>query len=75
MENGPENLKHESSFYLIRAGTWIGLYVMAAFQQISNEIMFVSQMAFFAQVSDVSFGGTYMTFLNTLANFGGRVSI
>ena len=32
--------------------------------------MFVSQMAFFAQVSDPAIGGTYMTLLNTITNFG-----
>ncbi len=32
--------------------------------------MFVSQMAFFAKVSDPKIGGTYMTLLNTLANLG-----
>lgn len=33
--------------------------------------MFVSQMAFYAQISDKSIGGTYMTLLNTLSNLGG----
>lgn len=32
--------------------------------------MFVSQMAFFARVSDPAIGGTYMTLLNTVANLG-----
>jgi PAT family acetyl-CoA transporter-like MFS transporter 1 len=32
--------------------------------------MFVSQMAFFAKVSDPKIGGTYMTLLNTLSNLG-----
>ena len=32
--------------------------------------MFVAEMAFFAKVSDPAIGGTYMTFLNTLANIG-----
>jgi PAT family acetyl-CoA transporter-like MFS transporter 1 len=32
--------------------------------------MFVSQMAFFAHVSDPKIGGTYMTLLNTLTNLG-----
>ncbi|EZG67150.1 putative acetyl-coenzyme A transporter [Gregarina niphandrodes] len=41
-------------------------------QAICSEIMFVSQMAFFAQVSDVSMGGTYMTFFNTVANLGNK---
>lgn len=33
--------------------------------------MFVSQMSFYAQISDKSIGGTYMTLLNTLSNLGG----
>ncbi|CAF4973732.1 unnamed protein product, partial [Rotaria socialis] len=37
-------------------------------QQIFVYSMFVSQMAFFAQVSDPKIGGTYMTLLNTLTN-------
>lgn len=32
--------------------------------------MFVSQMAFFAQISDPKIGATYMTLLNTLTNLG-----
>ncbi|CAF2995276.1 unnamed protein product [Rotaria socialis] len=39
-------------------------------QQIFVYSMFVSQMAFFAQVSDPKIGGTYMTLLNTLTNLG-----
>lgn len=34
--------------------------------------MFVSIMAFNAKVSDSSVGGTYMTLLNTVSNFGGN---
>jgi hypothetical protein len=36
--------------------------------------MFVSQMAFFARVSDPAIGGTYMTLLNTIANLGSLLS-
>jgi len=39
-------------------------------QQVFVYNMFVSQMAFFAQVSDPKIGGTYMTLLNTLTNLG-----
>lgn len=39
-------------------------------QQVFLYNMFVSQMAFFAQVSDPKIGGTYMTLLNTLSNLG-----
>ncbi len=41
-----------------------------AIQQIFVYSMFVSQMAFFATVSDPKIGGTYMTLLNTLTNLG-----
>ena len=34
--------------------------------------MYVASMAFFARISDPTVGGTYMTFLNTLANLGGN---
>ena len=39
-------------------------------QQIFVYSMFVSQMSFFAHVSDPKIGGTYMTLLNTLTNLG-----
>lgn len=34
-------------------------------------MQFVSMGAFFAHISDPTIGGTYMTLLNTLSNFGG----
>jgi len=34
--------------------------------------MFVGLMAFNAKISDPKVGGTYMTLLNTVANFGGN---
>ena len=34
--------------------------------------MFVSMMAFNAQISDPRIGGTYMTLLNTINNLGGN---
>lgn len=39
-------------------------------QSIFTYSMFVSQMAFFAKVSDKRIGGSYMTFLNTVTNLG-----
>ena len=44
-------------------------------QQIFVYSMFVSQMAFFATVSDPKIGGTYMTLLNTLTNLGKRTNL
>ncbi|CAF1293845.1 unnamed protein product [Rotaria sordida] len=44
--------------------------LIISIQQIFVYSMFVSQMAFFAQVSDPKIGGTYMTLLNTLTNLG-----
>ncbi|EPB79078.1 hypothetical protein ANCCEY_01831 [Ancylostoma ceylanicum] len=40
--------------------------------QVATYCMFVSMMAFNAQVSDPRIGGTYMTLLNTLNNLGGN---
>lgn len=49
-----------------------GLVVFVlVFHRLSCNAMFVSQMAFFAQVSDPRIGGSYMTLLNTAANLGG----
>jgi len=49
-------------------------YALAIFIYSMHQVflynMFVSQMAFFAKVSDPKIGGTYMTLLNTLANLG-----
>jgi PAT family acetyl-CoA transporter-like MFS transporter 1 len=42
------------------------------YTQITSNMMYVSQMAFFARVSDPAIGGTYMTLLNTLANIGSQ---
>ena len=38
------------------------------------QVMFVSQMTFFARVSDPAIGGTYMTVLNTISNIGGNIA-
>ncbi|KHJ99166.1 hypothetical protein OESDEN_00852 [Oesophagostomum dentatum] len=40
--------------------------------QVATYCMFVSMMAFNAQISDPRIGGTYMTLLNTLNNLGGN---
>merc|ERR1712025_1299852 len=41
-----------------------------ALHRVALYAMFVAIMAFFARISDPAIGGTYMTFLNTLANLG-----
>ncbi len=50
-------------------------YVICLFINMAHTVfaytMFVSQMSFYAQISDKSIGGTYMTFLNTISNLGG----
>ena len=38
------------------------------------QVMFVSQMNFFAKISDPLIGGTYMTVLNTISNIGGNIA-
>ncbi|WKX97144.1 hypothetical protein Q1695_013086 [Nippostrongylus brasiliensis] len=48
---------------------WIIGYI---FHQVATYCMFVSMMAFNAQVSDPRVGGTYMTLLNTINNLGGN---
>jgi len=40
--------------------------------QIASYSLFVGVMAFFAQISDPTVGGTYMTLLNTVTNLGGN---
>ncbi|UYV82771.1 SLC33A1 [Cordylochernes scorpioides] len=46
--------------------------IIYALYQITLYCNFVALMAFFAKVSDPGFGGTYMTLLNTICNFGGN---
>nr|CAD2172042.1 unnamed protein product [Meloidogyne enterolobii] len=48
---------------------WMAAYYM---QQIASYCIFLSMMAFNAQISDPKIGGTYMTLLNTLNNLGGN---
>ncbi|CAL2031087.1 unnamed protein product [Caenorhabditis brenneri] len=55
----------EYSVYFV----WITGYI---FHQLATYSMFVSMMAFIAQISDPRIGGTYMTMLNTLNNLGGN---
>lgn len=49
------------------------LLILAIFLSYSlcSNFMFVSQGAFFAKIADARIGGTYMTLLNTISNFGG----
>eukprot|EP01124_Arcella_intermedia_P021929 TRINITY_DN3159_c0_g1_i1.p1 TRINITY_DN3159_c0_g1~~TRINITY_DN3159_c0_g1_i1.p1 ORF type:complete len:525 (+),score=95.89 TRINITY_DN3159_c0_g1_i1:88-1575(+) len=53
-----------SSFILI-------LLSFSILETISSSIIFVSQGTFFARISDSRIGGTYLTLLNTITNFGG----
>uniref|UniRef100_A0A6A7G8I2 Acetyl-coenzyme A transporter 1-like n=2 Tax=Hirondellea gigas TaxID=1518452 RepID=A0A6A7G8I2_9CRUS len=48
------------------------LVVVYVLHQITTNCMFVAVMAFFANISDPSVGGTYMTLLNTFTNLGGN---
>jgi len=52
-------------FYLLI----LGLSILYQFS--SDALMFVSMGAFFARISDDNIGGSYMTLLNTISNFGG----
>jgi len=53
---------------------WIYAFalVVSGSSAVVSSVMFVSQMAFFNQVSDPKIGGTYMTMLNTISNLGGQ---
>eukprot|EP01029_Cantina_marsupialis_P010716 TRINITY_DN243660_c0_g1_i1.p1 TRINITY_DN243660_c0_g1~~TRINITY_DN243660_c0_g1_i1.p1 ORF type:complete len:527 (+),score=69.97 TRINITY_DN243660_c0_g1_i1:102-1682(+) len=46
------------------------LVVLFMLHTVSMNMMFVTQMSFFAEVADPLIGGTYMTLLNTVANMG-----
>lgn len=48
------------------------IVVCYGLHQVTVYSIFVSLMAFFAQISDPSIGGTYMTLLNTICNLGGN---
>ncbi|KAL8441646.1 hypothetical protein Emed_007531 [Eimeria media] len=48
------------------------LFLITTLYNICSDLMFVSMMAFFARVSDPRIGGSYMTFLNTVANVGSQ---
>ena len=51
-----------------------GLLLVSVSHEIADKVIFTAFMAFFAKVSDPAIGGTYMTFLNTVANLGFRWS-
>jgi PAT family acetyl-CoA transporter-like MFS transporter 1 len=52
---------------------WAAMIIVATVGSITTESMFVSQIALFARVSDPKIGGTYMSFLNTVANLGQKL--
>ena len=51
---------------------YVVLLAIYASHQVLVYASYVSLMAFFARISDPAIGGTYMTLLNTLSNFGGN---
>jgi len=51
---------------------WIFIVGCITLSSIGSNLMFVSQMSFFAKISDPAIGGTYMTLLNTIANLGSK---
>lgn len=65
----PSFKQPEGDFPLILYAIWVVAY---CFHQVASYCMFVSMMAFNAQISDPKIGGTYMTLLNTLNNLGGN---
>eukprot|EP00415_Alexandrium_ostenfeldii_P004749 UN4749 len=59
-----------SSMTPIPWGFYTLVLLVSLMAAVISQCMFVSQMAFFARVSDPAMGGTYMTLLNTLSNLG-----
>jgi len=59
-------------FYPKELTTWFYIFILLASFWLSfcSNVMFVSQGAFFAKISDTSIGGTYLTLLNTCSNLG-----
>lgn len=53
-----------------RPGRFLAFAILSLVRDFATNLMFVSQMSFFAKVSDPNFGGTYMTLLNTVTNLG-----
>ena len=53
------------------AGFVSGLMALYMLHQVTAEAMSISQMSFFARIADARIGATYMTLLNTIANFSG----
>lgn len=49
---------------------YFAMLLLSATGAIVSQCMFVTQMAFYARISDPAMGGTYMTLLNTLSNLG-----
>ncbi len=54
----------------------VSFLVMLTIGMIANEcfgtVVFVSAMTFFSKISDSTIGGSYMTLLNTIANWGSK---
>ncbi|CAF0986295.1 unnamed protein product [Didymodactylos carnosus] len=57
-----ETVKFHWYYYLV-------LVLILSLNEALTSAMFVSRQAFFAQIADPRIGGTYLTLLNTLANF------
>ena len=53
------------------AGYVSGLMALYMLHHVTAEAMSISQMSFFARIADARIGATYMTLLNTIANFSG----
>ena len=54
------------------AAFFVPLIAVSILHEIAGSLIFLSQMSFFAKVSDPAIGGTYMTLLNTIANLGSK---
>ncbi|KAL0477611.1 MFS transporter, PAT family, solute carrier family 33 [Acrasis kona] len=55
---------------LIQPLYYLSAMIVFLLYSLCSNFMFVTQGAFFAKISDERMGGTYITLLNTLSNFG-----
>lgn len=56
---------------IVTLGFFLAVIIQHLFSSLMSTIQFVSLAAFHTRIADPTIGGTYMTTLNTLSNFGG----
>ena len=69
----PTNLDVDHPWTMV--SFYVTAMILTVLQSAFSTAMFTAQMSFFSKISDPSMGGTYMTVLNTLSNFGGHIAM